>query len=475
MDTINKYDQVEKSLRRAITAGIYQAGDKLPSIRQLSLDLKVSKNTVIRAYQELEAVGMIYSVAKSGYRVQSPSALKEAVKNPPHPPSEVDLLSLCKTILTYSNEKECLSAGSAHPNVDFPAIKSLYAEIGRHSRMQSQLPSHYQIAPGNNLLIKQLLKISHDLGVPAQLEDIAVTHGAQQAISLALRALTNKGDIIAVESPCYFGNLLLIESLGLKVIEVPSCLETGIDPQALAKSLELWDIKAIIVTPNFSNPTGSQMPVDKRIELLAVSKDIPIIEDDVSGSLNYNDPIPSLRSLDDQDRVIYVNSLSKTLDSRLRIGWILSGRYQKKIEKLLISDSMGSLNLMQSAVAEFLTSGRYRTHINKVRRFYQANGKKLHQQLTDALNHYPQLKGNYQLTQAKGSFILWLELPIGADSHQLYRQCKQEKISIYPGIAFGTNNKFKHCIRLTYSNFTGSPMEQKGIERLAQLIDEHCQ
>ncbi|WP_295903998.1 PLP-dependent aminotransferase family protein [uncultured Vibrio sp.] len=475
MDTVNKYDQVEKSLRLAITAGIYQTGDKLPSIRQLSLDLKVSKNTVIRAYQELEAVGMIYSVAKSGYRVRSPSTIKRGDKPTPHSPIEVDLLSLCKTILTYSNEKERLSTGSAHPYVDFPAIKSLYAEIGRHSRMQSQLPSHYQIAPGNSLLIKQLLKISHDLGVPAQLNDIAVTHGAQQGISLALRALTEPGDIVAVESPSYFGNLLLIESLGLKVVEIPSCVKTGIEPKALAEALELWDIKTIIVTPNFSNPTGSQLTLDKRRELLAVSKDIPIIEDDVFGSLNFNDPLPSLRALDDQDRVIYINSLSKTLDSRLRIGWILSGRYQKKIEKLLFSDSMGSLNLMQSAVAEFLTTGRYRTHINKVRRLYQENGKKLHLQLTHALDQYAQLKGNYQLTQASGSFIMWLELPSNVDSHQLYHQCKEAKISIYPGIAFGTNNKFKHCIRLTYSNFSGSQTEQKGIEELAKLISRHCE
>ncbi|MGF1695657.1 PLP-dependent aminotransferase family protein [Vibrio lamellibrachiae] len=475
MDVINKYDQVEQYLRQAITAGIYQTDDKLPSIRQLSSDLQVSKNTVIRAYQELEAIGFIYSVAKSGYRVSLAKSSSNQLSTDQHKPIKVDLLSVCKSILTYSSEKELLPTGSAHPNINFPAIKSLYAEIGRHARMQSQLPSHYQIPPGNNLLIKQLLKISYDLGVPAKYNEIAVTHGAQQGISLALRALTNKGDIVAVESPCYFGNLLLMESLGLKVIEIPSCVTTGINPEALGKAVSLWDIKAIIVTPNFANPTGSQMPLENRKALLNISKDIPIIEDDVFGSLGFNENLPSLKSLDTQDRVIYVNSLSKTLDSRLRIGWILSGRYQQKIEKYLISDNMGSLNLMQSAVAEFLTTGKYRSHTNRMRRLYQTNGKRLHQQLTHYLNQYPLLQGQFHLTQATGSFIMWLTLPDYVDGHQLSLECKQEKISVYPGMAFGTNNKFNHCLRLTYANLEGSQSEQQAIENLARLINHHCQ
>ncbi|MCK6264414.1 PLP-dependent aminotransferase family protein [Vibrio sp. ZSDE26] len=473
MDVINKYDQVEQHLRQAINAGVYQANDKLPSIRQLSTDLKVSKNTVIRAYQELEAVGVIYSVAKSGYRVKSSEASSNQNGSTYHPPSKVDLLSICKSILTYSNETELLPTGSAHPNINFPAIKSLYAEIGRHARMQSQLPSHYQVPPGNNSLIKQLLKISHDLGVPAQYKDIAVTHGAQQAISLALRALTEKGDIVAVESPCYFGNLLLMESLGLKVIEIPSSVTTGLNPDALAEAIELWNIKAIIVTPNFANPTGSQMPLDKRHALLNVSKEIPIIEDDVFGALSFDESLPSLKSLDTQDRVIYVNSLSKTLDSRLRIGWILSGRYQAKIEKFLISDNMGSLNLMQSAVAEFLTTGKYRSHTNKMRRLYQSNGKKLYQWLTSALDQYSSLKGHYHLTQSNGSFIMWLTLPEYIDTHEIHLECKQDKISVYPGLAFGTNNRYSHCLRLTYANFEGRESEQYGVERLAQIIASH--
>ncbi|MDG2679413.1 GntR family transcriptional regulator, partial [Vibrio parahaemolyticus] len=197
----NKYLVVEKHLKQAINGGVYQADERLPSIRSLSQELNVSKNTVIRAYQELEAQNLVYSVPKSGYRVKIALPTSRSIPDP----TRVDLLSICKEILTYPEYQERLPAGSAHPNIDSPAIKSLYAEIGRHSRQQTHVPSHYQLPPGDHLLIKQLAKITQDLGTPAKLDEIMVTHGAQQAISLALRATTQKGDIVAVESPCYFG------------------------------------------------------------------------------------------------------------------------------------------------------------------------------------------------------------------------------------------------------------------------------
>ncbi|MCG6480784.1 aminotransferase class I/II-fold pyridoxal phosphate-dependent enzyme, partial [Vibrio parahaemolyticus] len=150
------------------------------------------------------------------------------------------------------------------------AIRSLYAEIGRHSRLQTHMPCHYQLPPGHDQLVRQLHKITRDLGIDAQRSDIAITHGGQQAISLALRALTQPGDIVAVESPCYFGTLLLLESLGLRVIEIACHPATGIDIDALQDAVIRWPIKALLVTPNFNNPTGAQMPLSHRQALLAV-------------------------------------------------------------------------------------------------------------------------------------------------------------------------------------------------------------
>lgn len=470
MNVSNKYLQVEKYVKQAIENGLFQPEDKLPSIRQLCDKLDVSKNTVIRAYQELEAVGYIYSVPRSGYRVNSWSTITESETTTP---MDVDLLSMAKSILSYPESKQLLATGSAHPNTDSPAIKSLYANVGRHSRMQSQIPSHYQLPPGNERLVQQLLKISQDLGVTTAKNEIAVTNGAQQAITLALRALTNVGDIVIVESPCYFGNLLLLESLGLKALEIPSHVATGIDIPSVKKALKLWDVKAIVVTPNFNNPTGSQMPLSHRQALLDVSDDIPIIEDDVFGGLSAGKHIPSLKTLDKKGRVIYVNSLSKTLDSRLRIGWLLSERYQKQIEKHMICENMGSLNLMQSAAGEFLTTGKYRMHVDKVRRLYQNNLKQFSALLSQALDQYPLLKNQYHISRPNGSFLTWLTLPIQTDSHQVYLACKKKKINILPGSVFATTGQYDNCIRLSVANFKDEPQWRKGIHALADLINQH--
>ncbi|KAB0291783.1 PLP-dependent aminotransferase family protein [Vibrio fortis] len=464
---INKYLAVEQHIKNQIEDGILHVHDRLPSIRQLSTQLNMSKNTVIRAYQELEATGLIYSVPKSGYRVQE---LELVTLKKYSRPQKVDLLSVTRSVLSRPDGKLKLLTGSAHPNVNNPAIRSLYAEIGRHSRLQTQLPGYYQLPPGDDQLVKQILKITQDIGVPASANEIAITHGAQQAISLALRALTEPGDVVAVESPCYFGNLLLLESLGLKALEIPTSVHSGIDIRALQDAIEKWPVKTVLVTPNFANPTGSRMPLYNRKALLEITKQLPIIEDDVFGSLAYDAPLPSLKELDKDGRVIYVSSLSKTLDSRLRIGWLLSGQYQPQIEKFLLCDNMGSSNLMQSAVGQFLTSGRYRSHIAKMKRLYQANYKQFHTALTESLNQYPQVKGRYHLSRTEGAFLIWLTLPDSFDSYELYLDCLEHKLGILPGTVFGTNDQYKHCVRFSVANLEETKEWREGVEIMARLI-----
>jgi DNA-binding transcriptional MocR family regulator len=216
------------------------------------------------------------------------------------------------------------------------------------------------------------------------------------------------------------------------------------------------------------------MPLERRKQLLNVSGAIPIIEDDVFGALSFGSPIPSLRALDDKQRVIYVNSLSKTLDSRLRIGWMLAGRYREKVEKYLLCENMGSLNLMQSAVGEFLTSGKYRNHISKMRRCYQNNAKRYIQLFKNAMDAYPELINQYHISGVQGSFLLWIRLPKSIDSYQLYQACNQHKISILPGFMFGTSDQFKHCIRVSVANFDSDKNWQSAMELFAKLIAEQA-
>ncbi|UTM58449.1 PLP-dependent aminotransferase family protein [Photobacterium sp. CCB-ST2H9] len=465
-----KYQQVIAELELRLEQGVYQAGDKLPSIRQLSGQLGVSKNTVIRAYQELEASLKIEAHPRSGYIVTECPRLET---QPIQTPGFVDLLSLSRTVLQDSLSPALLPTGSAHPNTHFPAITSLYAEIGRHSRYQTHVPSHYLLPPGDEQLRKQLVTVNQWHGITASASEILITHGAQQGISMALQALTSPGDTVVIESPCYFGNLLLLESLGLKVVEIPSSLQSGMDLHRLSQALQQWPIAAILLNPSFNNPTGSVMPLAARQQLLAMTQGIPIIEDDVFGDLAYTGRPPTLYSMDDSHRVIYCNSLSKTLDSRLRIGWLLAGRYQPQIEKRLLADNMGSLNLMQSAVAEFLKTGKYRTHLGKIRRFYHQNQRRFSQLLCTTLDSYPWLIGRYHLNLADGGFLCWLTLPEQADSDMLYQQAHQAGISILPGTMFSTLENYRHCLRLSYAAFEDNKRWHTGIGQLAEIIAAH--
>lgn len=188
------------------------------------------------------------------------------------------------------------------------------------------------------------------------------------------------------------------------------------------------------------------------------------------GALSFEAPLPTLKALDTQDRVIYVNSLSKMLDSRLRIGWIAAGRYQGVIEKFLVSDNMGSLNLMQSAVAGFLSRGKYKQHVKQMQRDYQTKTRQFCLQLSSALDQYPNLTGRYQLHCPQGSFIVWLILPESTDSERLYQQAKQHAISILPGTLFATQGQYLHCIRFSCSNYISHPDWQGAVAKLARLI-----
>ncbi len=462
-----KYQDVIEYVHTQIAKNRWITGEKIPSIRTLSMALSVSRNTVIRAYQELEAARTLYAESRSGYRVRGESepSLSAYIEAPGY----VDLLSKTKSILKTPLGDHLMPAGCAHPDIDFPAIRSLYAEIGRQSRYQAHIPCHYQLPPGNDKLVDQLRKLCLGNEINCSQTDILVTHGAQQAISLCLQALTSRGDIVAVESPCYFGNLLLMESLGLKVIEIPSHPVTGIDIDAVITAQKEWDIKTLLVTPSFNNPTNSVMPLEARKRLLDVTGELPIVEDDVFGELYFDTHLPSLMALDTKDRVVYCSSLSKTLDSRLRLGWIVAGKHRTVIEKRLLSDNMGSLNLMQAAIGEFLSTGKYRQHLMKIRRHYAKKQRLFIPWLTQALDSHDCLKNQYSMNVSNGGYIVWIEFPKALDCDLLYQICLERKISLFPGSLFTTTKQYDHCIRLSFARFKPNKSWQDGLAEFANL------
>ena len=468
MDTVvtpmTKYQDVIAYIENQRDQGLLASGDKLPSLRAMARQLDMGLNTVIRAYQELEAEGLVSARDRSGYVL-----LEKRAEMPTSPvqPEYVDVITLARDVMAQAQDPNLLPLGSAHPCADFPALKRLYSEISKAAREQISQPSGYQLPPGLGELRKHLgrLSLQEDAYLPP--DEVQITQGAQQAISISLQVVTKPGDIILVNAPCYFGTLLSLEALGLRVIEIPVDPVTGMDIQALKEALNQWPVKALLLNPTVNNPAGYSLPEENRRAILAATGDLPIIEDDCAALLSQSRMPSALKALDRDGRVIYCASLSKILDSRIRIGWVAAGRYHEQVANKLLLAGLGGVSLIQLGVARFLATGQFRRHQEKAKRAYQQRAQLARRQLTAIAGwqgHFSRIEGGY---------LLWITLPPGTDGNQIYRAALAEGISITPGSIFSTGGQFRNCIRLNIAHFEDNQRWRAGLDQLGEITVRH--
>lgn len=455
-----QYQRVIESIEGQYDRGLLGAGDKLPSLRQMAQSMSVSLNTVIRAYQELEARGTIRALPRSGYVMEDlpASSAPESLE-----PRIVDTQSLILSVLRDASRSDLVHMGSAHPRTDFPAIDRLYRLIARQARRQAAEISHYRLPSVSHPLRQALARqiaMRDEIIAPS---DIMVTQGAQPALFATLQALTKAGDVIAVEAPCYFGTLLSLEAHGLKVVEVPSHRD-GMDLSALEDVLKQWPVKAVLTAPTVNNPAGFTMPEHARRKLLELTGDLPIIEDDVYSDVSYGEIPPTLRSLDNSGRVICLTSLSKSVDSRLRLGWVTGGRYQDRIERCLIMANLGNVNLISNGITDFLKEGHYQRHLRRIRRHYKNCFTGLRDQLS------PLLDLGCSINQPTGGFLCWLRLPDHIDGFDIYERALASGIATSPGRLFSVSDFYPSYLRLNYAFYEDSTDWQAALARLTEII-----
>jgi DNA-binding transcriptional MocR family regulator len=300
--------------------------------------------------------------------------------------------------------------------------------------------------------------------VPAN--GIVITNGCQEALTLALRAVTTPGDVVAIESPTFYGLLQVIDSLGLKALEIPTHPRDGISLQALQLALEQWPVKACILVPNYSNPLGYCMPDEHKQQLVGMLNEykIPLIEDDVYGDLGFSPRRPSTcKAYDRNGYNFYCSSFSKTLSPGLRIGWIAPGRYQEKIEYLKYVTNLASPTIPQLALAQLLRSGAYERHLRKVRRDYAFAVTRM---IEAVERHFPE---GTKVTQPQGGFVIWIELAKGVNSLELAHRLLTESISIAPGPIFSASQKYRNFIRLSCACEWSSRIE-RSLASIARLL-----
>jgi DNA-binding transcriptional MocR family regulator len=279
-------------------------------------------------------------------------------------------------------------------------------------------------------------------------------------------AITKPGDTIAVESPVYFGVLRFAQSIGLKVLELPTDPDTGVDPDDVKKALQKHDIKAFFFVTNFSNPLGYCMPDEQKKEIVKIlaHHGVPLIEDDLYGDVYFGKSRPrSCKSYDEEGNVLWCSSISKTLAPGYRVGWVAPGKYMDKIKRMKLYHSITSATAQQAAIASFLATGRYEHHLRKLRQTLHANSL----QFMRAIGEY--FPDGIKLTNPTGGFILWVELDKGIDTYSLYQEAIQQKISIAPGTIFTLQERYQNCMRLSY----GMPWTHdvdKALKKLGNLV-----
>ncbi|MBV9385437.1 MAG: PLP-dependent aminotransferase family protein [Chroococcidiopsidaceae cyanobacterium CP_BM_ER_R8_30] len=444
-DASTLYEQVANRIRSLIQEGTLRPGDRVPSVRKLHQQFSVSISTVLEAYRLLEDQGWIGARPQSGYYIKP-------LSNRAEPKTTVALhrdfpveVSLAFRMSSEMRDPQNTGLGHAFPGIELLPIASLNRIANRIVREHPTALHAYNAPNGSEVLRHEVARRSIEAGCMFSSNDLVITNGATEAIHLALRAVTQPGDVVAIESPTYYGFLEILESLHLKALEITTEPKDGISLDHLEFALKHCKVAACLIVSNFSNPLGSCMSDHKKQQLVELLNqyDVPLIEDDVYGELSFSNHRPkAIKAFDTEKRVLYCASISKTLSPGLRVGWCAAGQYLVKVEQLKMAMNWTTAIVPQLTVAEFLSKGGCERHLRRIRRAYQTQILRMRQAVCD---YFPI---ETCVTQPSGGQVLWLEFPIEFDVMKLYQVALQHRISVAPGIMFSPTGAYRNCVRL---------------------------
>ncbi|MEH6822392.1 MAG: PLP-dependent aminotransferase family protein [Motiliproteus sp.] len=462
------YRQLLRNLTEEIRSERRPVGSRMPSIRSLSQERGLSKSTILAAYDRLEADGLISARPRSGYFVNGVQHTDLLSTHPPliSQPESTPLPVTSGQVLMDIMERGAAFdlVGDQETELGNDALRRCLARAQRRQTAGNQ--NNYDEPAGLHSLRSVLANRLHSGGSHLEADQIIVTSGCQHALLLALMATTKRGDVVAVESPGFYGVFQLFEALGLKALELPSSSDAGLSPDALELALQHWDIKALVVSPCYSTPTGASMPEanKKQIVTLAQTRNIPIIEDDIYAELSFSEQRPrTLHSYDDQGLVLLCSSVSKCLSRDLRIGWIVPGRYRERIKQLKLVTSLASCRAQQQGLVDFLQEGSFDRHL-RVRR------QKLRQQYQQLLEMLSQcLPSMKTCSRPQGGLALWVELPDRVDTLDLYGQCLEKGIILTPGRLFTAQERYRNALRISFA-FPWTEKRRAALTLLGRMV-----
>lgn len=484
------YRQIHAAVRGAVLAGALGEGARLPPERELAAALGVNRTTVMRAYQELAADGVVEARSGRGTIVCAPRAHSDlgagslALPGPAHGASWLLGLpafghgnlgadpGLLRDVAAMGGRADLISFAAGTPAPDLIPLdgltEALCAGLARHG---AAALGHGPVE-GLPALREALALHMARRGASVTPEEIVVLSGATQGLSLAARALIEPGDEVVVEAPTYVGTLQTFSAAGARLIGVPVDQE-GLRVDLLAPILARRRVRLILVQSTLHNPTGATLSPPRRERLLALARryGVPILDDDVYGELHYDEPLPQpLKAHDRDGLVLHLGSFSKTVAPGLRLGWLAAPA--PVIARLVLAKQFSDLTtgaLAQVAVSGFLAGGVYERHLAAVRAVYAARRAAMLAGLGPAAHHL------HVASSARGGFYLWCRLAAGRQARLLAAAAGREGVALLAGEAFyppgmpGGEDGQDH-IRLSFSGNTPAAIAV-GLSRLLPILE----
>ncbi len=461
------YAALADRLAAQIRSGVFRPGERMPSIRTLHRESALSISTVNHALAELERRGMVEARPRSGYFVRAASTrAAPAITSHRVRPRTVPHRLLADTFVTDSADPNLIPLGGAVLSETLLPLKQLTRIAKDVARRATRAFASYGPPAGAPELRRALARRLSSLGLEVPAEGVVVSAGCMNAIGLALSAVTKPGDLVALESPTFFGFLQLVRAMGLQAIELPVDPQSGLDLEATARCFAEHPVRAMVVTPTFQNPTGACMPDDakRRLGALAKRHRVVLVEDDVYGDLYFGRRRPPpLAALAPSADVIYCASVSKNLAPGLRVGWLVPGRHLEAALRAKLSNAITSPGLNQLVVADVLEAGAFDRHLRRLRAALTTQVAAVGQRVDLAFP--PHVK----VTRPGGGFLLWLDLGPGVDALELYARAAERGVSLLPGPLCALDGKYKRCIRLSCGHPTSEAL-LRGVDTLGSLV-----
>lgn len=462
------YDRLADEFAGLIAGRILEPGDRLPSVRRLAAQRRLSISTVLQALHQLEDRGLLEARPQAGFYVRRPllppgePAAQERLARP----TFVGVNHLLMGVLDANEQPGMLPLGAAYPAAELLPSRRMQRMFGSVARVREDVLATGSCMHGNDpRLVRHIVRRALDWGGALEAEEVVVTNSCTEALNLCLRAVTKPGDTVALESPTYFVLLQIIESLGLKALEIPTHPRTGISVEALELATRDGKVKACLLIPNANNPLGCIMPEEhkRRVAQLLADRGVPLIEDDIYGDLHFSDLRPwPIKAYDTGGNVMLCSSFSKTVSPGLRVGYVAAGRHQARIAllKTLASGVTGAMP--QAALAQFIEGGGFDRQVRRARRAYAGQVARM----SDAVaEHFPP---GCLVSRPQGGFVLWVELPKHVETLDLHRRAVAEGIAFIPGQLFSASGRYRNCLRLNCGNPWNESIAN-GIRRLGRL------